>query len=157
VFDTAVRIDKLRYVSAARTFVFVLDPLAIDEFWRSLDQPTRDKLGSVRSSRDPESVFANAAHAFDAMQVKSKQARLFVAVSKVDLIGAELERLGVDDDNSIQTWLCQELNQDNMVNAMRQHFASVQFMLTAAVRHDEEIDHSIRRFLDTALAGEGVG
>lgn len=156
VFDTAVRIDELRYVSAARTFVFVLDPLAIDAFWKSLDQPVRDKLGSVRSARDPESIFANAAHAFDAMQVQSKQARLFVAVSKADLISAELDRLGVDDDTSIQTWLCQELNQDNMVNAMRQHFASVQFMLTAAVRRDDEVDDSIRRFLDTALAAEGV-
>lgn len=156
VFDTAQRIDALRYVSAARTFVFVLDPLAIGTFWSSLDQATRDRLDDVRSLREPSSIFENAADAFEAMQVDSRQARLFVAVSKADLIGAELDRLGVGDDTSIRAWLCGDLDQVNMVTAMDQRFASVRFMLTAAVRHDDEVDDSVRRFMETALAGEGV-
>jgi hypothetical protein len=156
IFDSATRIDDLRYVTAARTFVFVLDPLAIEKFWSSLDQGTRDRLANVRSAREPRVIFENATQAFEAMNVALGKARLVVAVSKADLISAELERAGVDDDASVREWLCGDLEQINMVTAMSQRFSAVTFVLTAAVRHGDEVDISVSRFMQTALAGEGV-
>ena len=154
LFHDSSRIDELRYVSAARTFVFVLDPLAIDKFWSSLNESTRDRLAAVRSAREPRSIFENAADAFEAMNVAMSKARLVVAVSKADLISEELEQAGVDDDESIREWLSGDLEQVNMVTAMSQRFAAVEFVLTAAVRHGDEVDSSVNHFMDLVLAGE---
>ncbi|WP_327006423.1 hypothetical protein OHA72_03550 [Dactylosporangium sp. NBC_01737] len=156
IFDTSEHIDGLRYAMAARTFVFVLDPLAIERFWTSLDDKLRTKLASVRSVREPASIFENATVAFEQMDLTLTRTRLVVAVSKADLVEAELEQAGVSSDASLRTWLCEDLDQINMVNAMEQRFASVEFVLTSAVRRDDTVDDSVVRFMDAVLTNEGV-
>lgn len=157
IFDNnSSRIDELRYVRAARTFVFVLDPLAIEQFWSSLSPEQRERLKDVRSLREPRSIFDNAVSAFEAMNVATDKARLVVAVTKADLITEELVQAGVDNDASICDWLSDEMGQVNMVTAMKQRFAGVEFVLTAAVRHTNEVDRSVRRFMDSVLFGEGM-
>lgn len=156
IFDSSERIDGLRYAMAAHTFVFVLDPLAIEKLWASLDESVRAELGNVRSSREPKSIFQNATLAFEQMNLDLSKIRLVVAVSKADLIRPQLEQAGVDGDSSIRTWLSEDLDLINMVNAMTLRFAGVEFVLTAAVRRDDEIDGSVSRFMNSVLAGEGV-
>jgi hypothetical protein len=156
IFDTSERIDGLRYATAARTFVFVLDPLAIGKFWASLDEDVRSRLDSVRSVREPHNTFVNATLAFERMDLDLKKIRLMVAVSKADLISSQLEQAGVDGDPSIRTWLREDLDLGNMVQAMIHRFANVEFVLTAAVRHGDTVDDSVIRFMDSVLAGEGV-
>ncbi len=156
IFDTSDRIDGLRYAMAAGTFVFVLDPLAIDRFWASLDDDLRAGLANVRSDREPSSILSNAILAFERMDLDLSRIRLVVAVSKADLISAELEQAGVSDDPSIRTWLRDDLHLVNMVQAMTHSFATVDFVLTAAIRTGDLIDTSVVRFMESVLAGEGV-
>ncbi|WP_327674529.1 TRAFAC clade GTPase domain-containing protein [Kitasatospora sp. NBC_00458] len=79
--------DALRYARAARTFLFVLDPLAVPGFWDLLDAGQRARLDrTLASSVDPQTVFGQAATAIAAMGVPLHRSRLAVAISKTDLL-----------------------------------------------------------------------
>jgi hypothetical protein len=155
IFDTTELIDGLRYAMAAHTFVFVLDPLAIEAFWCSLDEELRTKLASVRSLREPANIFENATVAFEHMGLALDRTRLVVAVSKADLVEPALVQAGVHGDASLRTWLYEDLDQINMLNAMDQRFAGVEFVLVSAVRHGDSVDDSVVRFMDAVLTGDG--
>lgn len=79
--------DALRYARAARTFVFVLDPLAVREFRERLDPAQQARLPA--SSVHPQLVFDQAVQAVMAMDVPLHRCRLAVAISKTDLLEAE--------------------------------------------------------------------
>ncbi|WP_328967413.1 TRAFAC clade GTPase domain-containing protein [Streptomyces sp. NBC_00239] len=134
VFDTAGErftsregTDPLRYASAARTFVFVLDPLAVDDRWPGVDR-------ALASPVHPEHVFGPAVQAVRAMGTPRARRRLAVAISKADL----LEAYGLlperrEGSAAAREWLCAELGLTNLVHAMEHHFREVRFFFTAAV------------------------
>lgn len=78
VFDTAgerfvsrEETDALRYVREARTFVFVLDPMAVDAFWTRLD-PAGPKVDrTLASTVDPEDVFSRSIQTIRTMDTPS--------------------------------------------------------------------------------------
>ncbi|MFB6519824.1 hypothetical protein [Streptomyces sp. NPDC056401] len=162
LFDTAgerfvdrEETDALRYARAARTFVFVLDPMAVKEFWTATDPapgPLLDR--TLGSTVDPEEVFARSVQAVAAMGAPLKRARLAVAISKTDLLAEHgLVPAGLDGSEA-RTWLCEVLRLRSLVRAMELHFQEVRFFRTAAVAdEDARVDDSIEGFTEWCLQG----
>ncbi|MFG2771084.1 hypothetical protein [Streptomyces sp. NPDC048350] len=146
--------DALRYARAARTFVFVLDPMAVKAFWTTMEPapgPLLDR--TLGSTVDPEEVFARSVQAVAAMGAPLDRSRLAVAVSKTDLLtehGLAPARPGDSDDT--RTWLCEVLGLRTLVQAMDLHFREVRFFRTAAVANEEAgVDASVTGFVEWCL------
>jgi hypothetical protein len=156
-FYDSDKIDSLRYAAAARTFVYVLDPLSIEKLWRSLGPATRSSVESLklRADRDPASVFENTIQNFANMGVEIEKAHLVVAVSKSDLVENQLDAAGIDDDASIRAWLAESLEQENMIRAMDHAFKNVRFLLTSALPDGRGVDSSIDELASSILTSEG--
>jgi hypothetical protein len=161
VFDTAgerfvnrEETDALRYVRAARTFVFVLDPMAVDAFWSRLD-PAGPKVDrTLASTVDPEDVFSRSLQTIRTMGTSLDKARLAVAVSKRDLLTGQPALLPdrPDDSDAARKWLCERLGLRNLVSTMDLEFGEVKFFCTAAVADEEgQVDPSIAAFVEWCL------
>ncbi|MFG2986640.1 hypothetical protein ACGFYQ_36270 [Streptomyces sp. NPDC048258] len=148
--------DALRYARAARTFIFVLDPMAVKAFWTTLEPPPGPSLDrTLGSTVDPEEVFARSVQAVAAMGAPLKRSRLAVAISKTDLLaghGPGADRLDGGDD--ARTWLCDVLGLHSLVRTMELDFEEVRFFRTAAVAdEDAHVDGSITGFVEWCLQG----
>lgn len=88
VFASRERTQELRYLRIARTFLFVVDPLSVESFWRSLAEHERRGLDAARRpTQPPDFVFHQTANHLERIGVKTDRARLAVAISKTDLVG----------------------------------------------------------------------
>lgn len=148
--------DALRYARAARTFVFVLDPMAVKAFWTTLEPPPGPLLDhTLGSTVDPEEVFARSVQAVAAMDAPLKRSRLAVAISKTDLLAEHgLAPAHPGDSDSARTWLRQSLGLHSLVQAMELNFREVRFFHTAAVANGESgVDGSVTRFVEWCLRG----
>ncbi|GAB2719617.1 TRAFAC clade GTPase domain-containing protein [Kitasatospora kifunensis] len=130
--------DVLRYARAARTFLFVLDPLAVPAFWERLSAEQQDRLDrTLASDMPPQQVFDQATAAIQAMAVPLRRCRLAVAISKADLLEQVLDWPSdwarQRDSDAAAAWLAQELGLGNLVRAMRLDFREVRFFFTAAL------------------------
>ncbi|MFI8962601.1 hypothetical protein ACIGO8_10825 [Streptomyces sp. NPDC053493] len=149
--------DALRYVRAARTVVFVLDPLAVEETWRLLDDtggPGGPGVDRTLASTDrPDTVFGNASQTVARLGAPGDRPRLAVAVTKTDLLagrGVLPDRL--DDSAAARTWLCEVLGLGNLVQAMELEFGEVRYFFTASVTDEEDaVDASIPPFVAWCL------
>jgi Double-GTPase 2 len=142
-FADVERTDELRYLRAARTYLFVLDPMSVPEFWSQLTPRERDGLDrALASEMSPETVFNQSVQTMLGMRAKIARSRLAVAVSKTDVI----EHTGLlhgrrDDSAWVERWLIESLGQGNLVRAMRNEFLDVRFFFTAAVMDGEDHVH----------------
>ncbi|MFF9012808.1 hypothetical protein ACF09C_07505 [Streptomyces sp. NPDC014870] len=148
--------DALRYARAARTFVFVLDPMAVKAFWTTMEPapgPLLDR--TLGSTVDPEEVFARSVQAVAAMGAPLDRSRLAVAVSKTDLLTEHgLAPARREDSDATRAWLCEALGLHTLVRAMDLHFREVRFFRTAAVADEEAgVDASVTGFVDWCLRG----
>ncbi|MFE1443692.1 hypothetical protein [Streptomyces sp. NPDC058739] len=148
--------DALRYVRAARTVVFVLDPLAVDVTWELLDAAGGPAVDRTLASTDrPDTVFANASQTVARLGERGTRPRLAVAVSKTDLLaghGVLPERL--DDSAVTRSWLTKGLGLGNLVQAMELEFREVRYFFTAAVTdEDGAVDPSLVPFVAWCLHG----
>ncbi|MGW2422064.1 TRAFAC clade GTPase domain-containing protein [Streptomyces sp. NPDC001709] len=161
IFDTAgerfvnrEETDALRYTREARTFVFVLDPMAVDAFWTRLD-PAGPKVDrTLASTVDPEDVFARSVQTVRTMGTRLDKARLAVAVTKRDLLTGQPALLPdrPDDSDTAREWLCERLGLRNLVKTMDLEFGEVRFFCTAAVADDQaRVDPSIAAFVGWCL------
>jgi hypothetical protein len=161
VFDTAgerfvnrEETDALRYVREARTFVFVLDPMAVDAFWSRLD-PAGPKVDrTLAPTVDPEDVFSRSVQTVRTMGTHLDKARLAVVLSKRDLLAGQPALLPdrPDDSDTAREWLCERLGLRNPVKTMDLEFAEVRFFCTAAVADKEgRVDPSIADFVEWCL------
>ncbi|OIJ85562.1 TRAFAC clade GTPase domain-containing protein [Streptomyces monashensis] len=146
--------DALRYARAARTFVFVLDPMAVDDFWTRLEPspgPLLDR--TLASTVHPEEVFGRSVQAVAAMGAPVRHSRLAVALSKTDLLaehGLAPDRL--DDSDTARAWIRDKLGLHSLVQAMELDFQEVRFFCTAAVADETaRVDASISRFVEWCL------
>ncbi|AZK92958.1 MULTISPECIES: TRAFAC clade GTPase domain-containing protein [Streptomyces] len=161
VFDTAGErfvnrdeTDALRYARAARTFVFVLDPMAVGAFWTRLDPQGPKVDRTLASTVDPEDVFARSVQTVRTMGTRLDRARLAVAVSKTDLLAGQPALLPerLDHSDTAREWLCEGLGLRNLVKTMDLEFDEVRFFCTAAVADGEgRVDPSIASFVDWCL------
>ncbi|WP_329383802.1 TRAFAC clade GTPase domain-containing protein [Streptomyces sp. NBC_01716] len=163
VFDTAgerfvsrEETDALRYVREARTFVFVLDPMAVDAFWTRLD-PAGPKVDrTLASTVDPEDVFSRSIQTIRTMDTPLDKSRLAVAITKRDLLTNQPGLLPdhPDDSDTAREWLGDRLGLRNLVKTMDLEFGEVRFFCTAAVADDEgRVDPSIATFVGWCLRG----
>lgn len=151
IFDPAgerlvdrARIEELRYLQEARTFLFVLDPMSVPAFWDSLTDADRSALDRTLASRvHPQLVFDQVVQEVIAMGADLRKSRLAVAISKTDLI----EHTGlfggrVEGDEWARWWLASRLGLGSLVRSMDSEFREVRFFFTAAVtvapRHAHE-------------------
>ncbi|MBO1414981.1 hypothetical protein, partial [Streptomyces sp. FH025] len=157
--------DVLRYARAARTFLFVLDPLAVPDFWKLLDAGQRDRLDrALASDVEPRAAFAPAISAMQAMEVPLRRCRLAVAVSKLDVLEQVLDSPAGWDrphgSEEVEAWLTEKLGLGDLVRNMRHEFGEVRFFLTAAVMADgpegasePELHGSVAPLLEWCLPG----
>lgn len=162
VFDTAGErfvnledTDALRYARAARTFVFVLDPLSVGAFWQGL--PAERQAGvdrTLASPVDPELVFSQSTQTMKRMKGDLARSRLAVAISKSDVLRGQrlLGDRRPDDSDAARAWLVEELGLGNLARAMEMEFREVRFFFTAAVTAGQErVDDSILPLVDWCL------
>jgi hypothetical protein len=156
-FVDADRTDELRYLSAARTYLFVLDPMSLPTFWSQLTTQERDGLDRMLASgMPPATVFDQSVQTMIGMRAKVGRSRLAVAISKTDVI-AHLGLLdGRQDDSAwAERWLVETLGQRNMVQAMHNEFRELRFFFTSAVMADEDhIDPSVHPVVAWCLRDE---
>jgi Double-GTPase 2 len=129
------RTDELRYLAAAHTFLFVVDPLSVPAFWDSLSEQEGSRIDPVLASQvHPQQVFDQAVQQAIEMGAALRDARLGVAISKTDL--TEHVRLldgRTDDDQWARQWLRDKLGLGNLIRAMDSEFGEVRFFFTAAI------------------------
>lgn len=146
--------DALRYARAARTFVFVLDPMAVDDFWNRLEPAPGPLVDRTLASKvHPEEVFGRSVQVVATMGAPVDRSRLAVAISKTDLLAEHgLVPDAGDDSDAARAWLTDKLGLHNLVQAMELEFQEVRYFCTAAVADEEaRVDDSIRRFVDWCL------
>lgn len=161
VFDTAgerfvnrEETDALRYVREAATFVFVIDPMAVDAFWTRLDPAGPEVDRTLASTVDPEDVFSRSVQTVRTMGTRLDRARLAVAVSKRDLMSGRPALLPdrPDDSDTTREWLSERLGLRNLLQTMDLEFAEVRFFCTAAVADEQgRVDPSIAAFTEWCL------
>lgn len=94
-FAEVDRTDHLRYLRAARTYLFVLDPMSVPAFWSALTPREEEELDrSLASGMLPELVFNESVQTLIAMRAKVRKSRLAAAISKTDVIARTLPEAG---------------------------------------------------------------
>jgi hypothetical protein len=159
LFDTAGEkfyesdvLAQLRYLGPSRTFLFVIDPLSIDQVWTKLDALTQDRLRAVSARRSPEFVFQQVLDNVERMAVDPKRARLAVALSKADLL-IPAGITGPDPDSAaIEQWL-DDVGLDNLVRTMRHAFGEVRFFHTSAMVSGDGTAEGVAELVEWLLAG----
>jgi len=158
-FNTSEAVQDLRYMKAARSFVFVLDPLSVDAFWeKELAEHERRRLAPRRAmTRSPEFVFQQTLQNVEAMGVVTKQSRLAIVISKADLIRdvSTVSEMGNDSDH-LTAWLA-GVGLGNLRRSVQHAFADSRFFLTEAVVNDDgEVDDSVHSLLEWLFERERI-
>jgi hypothetical protein len=141
-YQDVVKTEGLLFLGSARTFILVINPLAVQAAWRH--QP--GSRPAEPASQSPDTAYYRVHQQIEAMHVPLGQARLAVVFSRADLTPAP----GVD----VAEWACRELGLGNLVRSARQNFSEVRFFRTAAVTdEDGTVDDSIVVLLRWVLTG----
>src|SRR5271166_221522 len=136
LFYSTERTQELRYLSKARTFILVIDPLSVPAFWDRLPPERQAALDEVRSTApSPDLAYQQAYQEIEAMGVHLRKVRLAVVFSRADLIDAP----GTD----IAEWASDVLGLGNLVRSARLNFREVRFFFTASVMTGEVMHESI--------------
>jgi hypothetical protein len=149
-FYSSDRTRQLRYLSKARTFILVIDPLSVEAFWRRLPPDRQAALNSGRSAApSAELAYQQTHQQIEAMGVRLRNARLAVAFSRADCFDAPA--------GDVAEWARAELGIGNLIRSVRQNFLEAGFFHTAAVMaEDGTMDESIPALLRWVLASDGV-
>ena len=143
---------QLSYLGPSKTFLFVIDPLSIDQVWAGLDRRTQDRLRAVSARRSPEFVFQQVLDNVERMAVDPKRARLAVAVSKADLLPVAGIRSPGPGSAAVEEWL-DGVGLDNLVRTIRHAFGEVRFFHTSAMLSDDGTATGVAELVDWLLAG----
>ncbi|HZB32816.1 MAG TPA: hypothetical protein VE465_21840 [Streptosporangiaceae bacterium] len=148
---------ELRYIKAARTFLFTIDMLSIDAVWESLEPRVRAQHNQLRSDLAPDFVFGQLVQNIEGHGVQMSRARLAVALTKNDLVRNCAALAGVGDaSEDIRRWLEGPAGLDGMVRAMRLSFAEVTFFRTSSWLEHGEIDYGVLDLAGWILIKEGL-
>ena len=148
-FYSSDRTRQLRYLSKARTFILVIDPLSVDAFWRRLPPDRQAELKPVRSGApSPELAYQQTHQQIEAMGVRLRRARRAVAFSRAD--GYEAPA------SDVAEWARVELGIGNLIRSVRQNFLDACFFHTAAVMEGGQVHESVAALLRWVLAADKV-
>jgi hypothetical protein len=156
--NESARLHELRFMRAAHSFVFVVDPLAIPDVWDSLDPTAQRAYQQFRSAQPPDFIFSQVLQNLEGMGVKPGKKTIAVAVTKSDLtdgipICAELDGGGNDQ---VRDWLSDRAGMDNMVRAIAKAFGDVRYFHTTARFSGGDVDDNVRALLLWTLGRYGV-
>ena len=124
--------DARRYLRVADTFLFVIDPLAIEPVWAALSAERQAELTAWRSARPPKDEFDAVTQKAQELGASLRTSRLAAVVTKADLLADEDLEAPPDDNEPIERWL-EDMGQDHLTRCMRHFFGHVRFFTTAAV------------------------
>ena len=155
--NDSARLHELRFMRMADTFVFVVDPLAIPDVWRSLDPRARDRYEQFRSAQPPDFIFSQVLQNLEGMGVQPRKKALAVAVTKSDLIAGVpiCADLGESSD-AVRAWLSDRVGMDNMVRAIAKAFGDVRYFRTTTRSAPGNTDGNVRDLLLWTLGRYGV-
>jgi hypothetical protein len=163
LFDTAGEkfyesevLAQLRYLGPSKTFLFVIDPLSIDQVWAGLDRSTQDRLRAVSARRSPEFVFQQVLDNVERMAVDPKRARLAVVLSKADLLPGAGITAPEPGSAGVEHWL-ESVGLDNLVRTVRHAFGEVRFFHTSAMLSDDGTAAGVPELVEWLLAGPRRG
>jgi hypothetical protein len=150
LFYHSDRTQPLRYLSQARTFILVVDPLSIGAFWQRLPPARQAELAALRSTApSPDLAYQQTYQQIEAMGVRLRTARLAVVFSRADLTGVP--------EGDVAEWASGELGLGNMVRSVRQNFRETCFVSTAAVMGADGVMHpSVPSLMRWMLAHDRV-
>jgi Double-GTPase 2 len=150
LFYQSDRTQSLRYLSQARTFILVIDPLSVAAFWQRLPAEKQAELAPLRSTApSPDLAYQQTYQQIEAMGVRLRAARLAVVFSRADLTGVPA--------GDVAAWASGELGLGNMVRSVRQNFRETCFINTAAVMaKDGTMHESVAALLRWMLARDRV-
>jgi hypothetical protein len=144
LFYSTERTQELRYLSKARTFILVIDPLSVPAFWNRLPPGRQAALGEMRSTApSPDLAYQQAYQEIEGMGVQLRKVRLAVVFSRADLIDAP----GTD----IAEWASDVLGLGNLVRSARLNFREARFFFTASVMTGEDMHESIPALMSWVL------
>jgi hypothetical protein len=150
LFYSTERTQDLRYLSKARTFILVIDPLSVPAFWDRLPPERQAALDGVRSTApSPDLAYQQAYQEIEAMGVQLRKVRLAVVFSRADLIGAP--------ETDIAVWASDVLGLGNLVRSARLNFREAHFFFTAAVMTGEVMHESVPALMRWVLGGHRTG
>jgi hypothetical protein len=149
-FYNTDRTQELRYLSQARTFILVIDPLSVQGFWQQLPVSTQAELSSVRSAApSPELAYQQTHQEIEAMGVQLRKVRLAVVFSRADLIDMS--------GGEVSEWARRELGLGNLIRSAAQNFKETGYFRTAAVADTDGLMHeSIAALMRWVMSREGV-
>lgn len=151
VFTKQDNLDRLPQFRAARLWVFVLDPLSIDEVWTKLDPATRADAEPHRARQDPMSAFEKTVQGLRDAGIDTARCELLVVVSKADVIEKQLEEQHVVHHDSVCDWLS-DMHQDHLIRAMLHSFRRIHYRLTVAVPENRSVPEDLDQFVDFVFA-----
>jgi Double-GTPase 2 len=155
--------DARQYLRVADTFLFVIDPLAIEPVWAALSPERQAELAAWRSARPPKDEFDAVTQKAQELGASLRTSRLAAVVTKADLLADVGLEAPADGNEPIERWL-EDMGQDHLTRCMRHLFGHVRFFTTAAVDGEPWAESlaSLARWLLTEPArgrrmGSGVG
>lgn len=157
IFNEERLIQEQHQLTLARTFVFVIDPLSIDQVWEGIDAGHQAAWEGVKAHSEPWKVFERTVQTVRAMGVQTHKVRLVVVISKADLMTQAGRPAADTDGQTVREWLAQTLELGNMVRAMEHNFRDVSYFLTAALTTEHDYaDHSVETLVRRMFASEGL-
>ncbi len=149
-FYNTDRTQELRYLTKARTFILVIDPLSVEGFWQRLPASSQAELSSVRSAApSPELAYQQTHQQIEAMGVQLRKVRLAVVFSRADLIGMQ--------SGDVAEWARSELGLGNLIRSTIQNFKETGYFRTAAIMDTDGLMHkSIAELMRWVMSREGV-
>jgi hypothetical protein len=157
-FGRSERAEELAYLGKTRTFVLVVDPLAMPSVWGALDAAEQLRLAGERSlTPDPEQVYMRVrdevARQYSTLNADLRRTRLAVVVTRGDLLAdTSVSPVGVAPER----WVRESLGIRNVLRAARSDFGSARVFVTGAVAGPEgRPDPSLTTLSRWLLAPEG--
>ena len=149
LYYTADQVQRLRFLDQARTFILVIDPLAVPAFWDRLPAERRAGLEATRAAASlPDVAYQVALQRIEALRVPLRRSRLAVVFSRADLTD--------EPAADVAAWAQDELGLGNLIRSARLHVGEACFFHTAAVLADGVMHESIPALLRWLLAGDGI-
>ena len=148
--------EELGFLTKARTFVLVIDPLSVETFWQSLPSERQEELSRIRSTAgtkevpSPELAYQQTHQQMDAMGVRLKKARLAVVFSRADVL---------EDINGqpAEDWATDTLGLGNLIRSARLEFGETAFFRTASViSANGDLHPSLTQLARWLIAPDGI-
>ena len=136
LFYDSQRSADLVYLGAANTFILVIDPLSIGDFWDRLPPTVRERLAAYRSiAPHPEPVYQQTADRITEMGRQRAPRRLAIVFSRADLVGTEFGP-GASTGDEVRKWAEDDQGLAGLIRGAESDFRDVALFYIAPFGSD---------------------